>query len=148
MNSLIKKIRVKIILFAIAALLAGCGMQKASESKQPDAGEPDVTEKEGEYRRISALEAQSMMSGEVIILDVRTQEEYDEGHIENAMLIPYELVGSNAEDVFADKDSTILIYCRSGRRSEIAARALIESGYTDVYDFGGILDWTGDVVKD
>ena len=87
-----------------------------------------------------------MMSGDTVILDVRTQEEFDGGHIENSVLLPYDEIREKAESVITDKNRTILIYCRSGRRSEIAARELVDMGYADVYDFGGIIDWTGKIV--
>ena len=97
-----------------------------------------------EYRRISAEKAHEMMSNTVdyILIDVRAREEFAEGHIENAILIPYDEIAQRAEAELKDKNAVILIYCRSGRRSEIAANALVELGYTQVYDFGGINDWT------
>lgn len=88
-----------------------------------------------------------MMGEDVIILDVRTQAEFAEGHIPNALLLPDNEIKQRAEELLPDKEQTILVYCRSGRRSELAAKELIQLGYTNVYDFGGILDWTGDVVK-
>ena len=96
---------------------------------------------ESSYHKISAKEAKEMMdTQEVIIVDVRTQEEYDEGYIENAILIPNETI-NEAPSELPDKDAVVLIYCRSGRRSAIAANDLIKIGYTQVYDFGGINDW-------
>ncbi|NLP23775.1 MAG: rhodanese-like domain-containing protein [Syntrophomonadaceae bacterium] len=99
------------------------------------------------YIKITAQEAQEMMGEDVIILDVRTQAEFAEGHIPNALLLPDNEIKQRAEELLPDKEQTILVYCRSGRRSELAAKELIQLGYTNVYDFGGILDWTGDVVK-
>lgn len=99
------------------------------------------------YIKITAQEAQEMMGEDVIILDVRTQAEFAEGHIPNALLLPDNEIKQRAEELLPDKEQTILVYCRSGRRSELAAKVLIQLGYTNVYDFGGILDWTGDVVK-
>lgn len=95
------------------------------------------------YRNITAEEAKQIMDSETgyIILDVRTQEEYDEGHIPGAIVIPHEAVSERAEDVLTDKNQLILVYCRSGRRSKIAAETLVELGYTNVQEFGGILDW-------
>ena len=98
------------------------------------------------YCKITPEEAEEMMSGAVVILDVRTQDEFDEGHIENAVLLPYDEIAEKAESVLTDKKQIILIYCRAGRRSEIAARELIELGYKRVYDFGGIIDWPGEIV--
>jgi rhodanese-related sulfurtransferase len=100
-----------------------------------------------EYRKISPSQAIEMMDEDSIILDVRTQSEFDEGHIPNAVLLPGDEIAQRADEVLPDKDQTILVYCRSGRRSALAAKELVELGYTNVYDFGGILDWPGDLVK-
>ena len=96
---------------------------------------------------ITAEEAKQIMDTEegYIILDVRTQEEYDEGHIPGAILIPYTQIAEKAEEVLTDKDQLILVYCRSGRRSKIAAEALVELGYTNIKEFGGIIDWPYEV---
>lgn len=96
---------------------------------------------ESAYHKISAKEAKEMMdTQDVIIVDVRTQEEYDEGYIENAILIPNESI-ENAPSELPDKDAIILVYCRSGKRSKEAANKLVDLGYTNIYDFGGIIDW-------
>lgn len=102
------------------------------------------------YERLTAEEAKTMMDkGMVdIILDVRTQEEYESGYIEGAILLPDSEIKEQAEVVLQDKDATILIYCRSGRRSESAARELLAMGYNQVYDFGGIVDWPYGTVKE
>lgn len=103
----------------------------------------------GAYRKITAEQAYEMMNmQEVTIVDVRTQSEYDEGHIQNAVLIPNETIGSEPPANLPDKNAIILVYCRSGRRSEEAARKLVNLGYVSVYDFGGINDWTYDTVTD
>ena len=101
------------------------------------------------YRQISQSEAKKMMETEkdFIILDVRTQEEFDEKHIENAILIPDYEIEQKAEKMLPDKDRLILVYCRSGRRSKIAADELVKLGYTNVKEFGGIIDWTYETVK-
>lgn len=95
------------------------------------------------YSKISSNEAKEMMDddSDIIILDVRSQEEYDSGHIEGAILIPDGQISEDAESVLTDKDAKILVYCRSGRRSESASKTLVELGYSNVYDFGGINDW-------
>ena len=92
---------------------------------------------------ITAEEAKEIMDTEegYIILDVRTQEEYDQGHIPGAILIPDTEIETKAEEVLTDKDQLILVYCRSGRRSKIAAEALVELGYTNIKEFGGIIEW-------
>ena len=99
------------------------------------------------YVNITAEEAKQIMDSEegYIILDVREQDEYDAGHIPEAILIPYTQIGEKAEDVLTDKDQMILVYCRSGRRSKLAAEALVELGYTNIKEFGGIIDWPYEV---
>ena len=95
------------------------------------------------YVNITAEEAKRIMDSEegYIILDVRTQEEFDQGHIPGAILISHEEIAEKAEDVLTDKNQLILVYCRSGRRSKIAAEALVELGYSNIKEFGGIIDW-------
>ena len=108
-----------------------------------------ITEKGGKtvYTEISQEEAKNIMDSdkEYIILDVREQEEYDEGHIPGAKLIPYTEIDNKAEEMLPDKDALILVYCRSGRRSKIASKALSNLGYTNVKEFGGIIDWPYEV---
>ena len=101
------------------------------------------------YEQITAENAKKIMdSGEEhIILDTREQEEFDEGHIPGAILIPYTEIENKAEEMLPDKDKLILVYCRSGRRSKIAAESLAKLGYTNVKEFGGIIDWPYDIVK-
>ena len=98
---------------------------------------------EAVYVNITAEEAKKIMDAEegYVILDVRTQEEYDQGHIPGAILIPDTEVEVTAEDVLTDKDQLILVYCRSGRRSKLASEILVELGYTNIKEFGGIIDW-------
>lgn len=101
------------------------------------------------YEQISGAEAKALMDSEsgYIIIDARTQEEYDQGHIPGAIMIPeYEIAG-RAEKELPDKDQLILVYCRSGRRSKIAAEELVKLGYTNVKEFGGIIDWEYEIVK-
>ena len=101
------------------------------------------------YDQISGAEAKALMDSEsgYIILDVREQYEYDEGHIPGAILIPYGEIADRAEKELPDKDQLILVYCRSGRRSKIAAEELVKLGYTNVKEFGGIIDWEYEIVK-
>ena len=82
-----------------------------------------------------------------VLLDVRTQEEFDAGHIPTAILLPYDEINLKAATVLPDKEKEIVVYCRSGRRSAIAKKALVELGYKDVKDFGGISRWQGELVK-
>ena len=101
------------------------------------------------YEQITPQEAKKIMdSGEEhIVLDTREQDEFDEGHIAGAILIPYTEIENKAEDMLPDKDKLILVYCRSGRRSKIAAESLSKIGYTNVKEFGGIIDWPYEVEK-
>lgn len=113
-------------------------------------GEKTITaDMENSYQQISQETAKQMMDEQtVIILDVREQDEYDSGHIIDAVLLP---VGTIDEDraaaVIPEKDSIVLVYCRSGNRSKTASAALVELGYTQVYEFGGINDWPYDIEK-
>ena len=97
--------------------------------------------------KITAEEAKQIMdsSENFVILDVRTDEEYAEGHIPNAILIPDYEIEEKAEAILTDKNQTILVYCRSGNRSKSASEILARLGYTDVREFGGINDWPYEV---
>ena len=101
------------------------------------------------YEQISAEEAKSLMDTEkaYIIIDARTESEFAEGHIEGAILIPEYEIAERAEKELPDKDALILVYCRSGRRSKIASEELVKLGYTNVKEFGGIIDWPYETVK-
>lgn len=101
------------------------------------------------YEQITPEQAKTLMDTEkeYVILDARTAAEFAEGHIENAILIPEYEIAARAERELPDKDALILVYCRSGRRSKIASEELVKLGYTNVKEFGGILDWPYDVVK-
>ena len=108
-----------------------------------------IKENKVEYKKITADEAKQMMDTEkdIIILDVRTKEEFVAGYIKNAILIPDTEIEKSAPEKLTNKNAKILVYCRSGRRSAIAANKLIEMGYTNVLDFGGIIDWKYETVK-
>ena len=110
-------------------------------------GQDTENDRELTYMNITAEEAKQIMDTEegYIILDVREQDEYDAGHNPGAILIPYTQIEAQAEDQLTDKDQLILVYCRSGRRSKIAADAIAELGYTNIKEFGGILDWPYEV---
>ena len=101
------------------------------------------------YEQISGAEAKALMDSEsgYIIIDARTQSEFDEGHIPGAILIPEYEIAERAESELPDKNQLILVYCRSGRRSKIAAEELVKLGYTNVKEFGGIIDWEYEIVK-
>ena len=101
------------------------------------------------YQQITAEEAKTIMDTEngYIIIDARTEEEFAEGHIENAILIPEYEIANHAEKELTDKEQLILVYCRSGRRSKIASEELVKLGYSNVKEFGGIIDWPYEIVK-
>ena len=137
----------QILLFAALAaslaLLAGCALSKTKKDTSED-----PTDKAA-YHKISVEEAYEMMaSQEVVVVDVRTREEHESGHIENAVLVPNESIGSEMPEALPDKEATLLIYCRSGRRSKEAAQKLLSLGYQNVYDFGGVIDWPYELVKE
>lgn len=101
------------------------------------------------YKSVSSQEAKELMDTEdsYVILDVRTEEEYEQGHIKNAVLIPDYEVETRAEKELPDKDQLIMVYCRSGRRSKIASDILVSLGYTNIVEFGGIIDWEYEIEK-
>ena len=123
-----------VFLLLAVMMLTACG-----QDKENDQG--------AVYVNITAEEAKQIMDTEegYIILDVRTQEEYDQGHIPGAIVISHEEIAEKAEKMLTDKDQLILVYCRSGRRSKIAAETLVELGYTNIKEFGGIIDWPYEV---
>ena len=102
------------------------------------------------YRHISSDETRKLMETEesYIIVDVRTQKEFAEGHIPNAICIPNEAIAHEPPALLPDKNQIILVYCRSGRRSKEAAQNLTNMGYTNIIEFGGIIDWHGEIVRD
>ena len=106
-------------------------------------------EKSSTYEQITAEQAKTIMDTEkdYVIIDARTEEEFAEGHIENAILIPEYEIANRAEKELPDKEQLILVYCRSGRRSKIASEELVKLGYTNVKEFGGIIDWPYETVK-
>ena len=106
-------------------------------------GQQNKESQEVKYMNITAQEAKEIMDTQegYVILDTRTQEEYDQGHIPGAVLIPYDEVLQKAETILTDKNQLILVYCRSGRRSKLASEDLIKLGYTNIKEFGGIIDW-------
>lgn len=141
-----------LIFLAFCLILTACANTKTAEVHNGNGVTAKITENEGKeqmYKNISAEEAKKIMDTEenYIILDVREQDEFDEGHIPNAVLIPYTEIKNQAAEKLPDKDSPILVYCRSGRRSKIAAESLAELGYGNVKEFGGIIDWKYETVK-
>ena len=109
----------------------------------------DANGKSSTYEQITAEQAKTIMDTEkdYVIIDARTEEEFAEGHIKNAILIPEYEIKDRAEKELPDKEQLILVYCRSGRRSKIASEELVKLGYTNVKEFGGIIDWPYKTVK-
>ena len=120
----------RIVLFLLGMIIFG-GCKKKEE------------EAVSSYIHISQEEAKRIMDEEddIVILDVRTKEEYDGGHIKDAICIPNETIDEKVSETLKDKNQKILVYCRSGRRSVQAAEKLVALGYTKIYEFGGIIDW-------
>ena len=102
------------------------------------------------FRKIDAEEAARIMQEETgyLILDVRTEAEYESGHIPGAICVPNETIGKEPPEALPEKDQLILVYCRSGNRSKQAAKKLAALGYTDIREFGGINTWAGEIVTD
>ena len=130
--------RIILLSVLLLALLCGCAPQNEGEIEEMT------------YIQITMDKAVEMMESEsnYIILDVRTFEEYNERHIPGAICVPNESIGTEPIDELPQKDQLILIYCRSGRRSKEAAEKLAAMGYSNIYEFGGILDWTGETVSE
>ena len=118
------------LITAVVIVLSACGSSSDSNAA---------------YTQLSQDETISMMeeNSDYVILDVRTQEEYDEGHIPDAICIPNETIGGKQPEELRDLDQMIFVYCRSGRRSKEASQKLVDMGYTRVYEFGGIDTWAG-----
>lgn len=134
-----KKLLVLVLLPLMLVLFASCTQ-----------AEKENTQETTDYLNISAQEAKKIMDSETgyVILDVRTEEEFAEGHIPGAILIPDYEIESKAEQILTDKNQLILVYCRSGRRSKNASAALVSLGYTNIREFGGIIDWPYETVSD
>ena len=143
----------KLILFIMVlclGVLSGCvGQNNTKETENKTESEATTMVQDTGYEQITGAQAKKLMDteGDYIIIDARTTEEFDEGHIEGAILIPEYEIAERAEDELPRKDQLILVYCRSGRRSKIAAEALVDLGYTNVKELGGIIDWEYDIVK-
>lgn len=124
------------VLASTLLLLAGCGSKNSNAENNS-------------YRQIDMEEAEKIMQEEkdYIILDVRTPEEYEEGHIPHAINIPNETISTKDISELSNKNQLILVYCRSGNRSKQAASKLSKLGYTNIVEFGGIIDWKGEIEK-
>ena len=138
-----------VLMFAV--MLTACVTETAENNSISVSESAETTEDTVlTYEQISAEDAKKLMDTEAdfIIVDARTTEEFAEGHIPDAVLIPEYEIADRAPSELPDKEQLILVYCRSGRRSKIASQALVELGYTNVKEFGGIIDWPYDVVTD
>lgn len=139
-----------IILIAFIFILSSCttNVDDTNDAKTT-AKVTNNTSNELGFSIIKADRAKELMDSneEYFLLDVRTQYEFDEAHIEGAVLIPYTEIEEKKESLPIDKDTLILIYCRTGRRSNIAAKTLVSLGYTNIYDFGGITAWPFETVS-
>lgn len=128
-------------IITMASLITGCAAKNQKTQ--------ETTAMTGTYQQITQDEAKRIMDtrDDYIIVDARDQYEYDEGHIKDAIVIPYTDIEDLAEQKLPNKEQLILVYCRSGRRSKIAAQSLADMGYTNVKEFGGIIDWQYGVEK-
>lgn len=132
---------VLIMVISIMFVLGGC--KNSSEKNQ-------TLEQTDAIHKITAEQAKKIMdeNTDIIVLDVRTKEEYNEGHIEGAILIPNEDINDTQPEQLPELNKQILLYCRTGNRSGQASEKLSKIGYTNIYDFGGIQDWPYDIVKE
>ena len=137
----------------MSMMITACGGNQENttenNSLQNNENNTDTQQIEAAYECISQEEAHALMEDgtDCIILDVRTQEEYDEKHILNAICIPNETIGTEPPAELPDKEQLILVYCRSGNRSKQASEKLAAMGYTNIKEFGGINTWTGATVS-
>ena len=140
------RLEIKMLKAIIEAIMILVMMLSGCTASGKDDG---VDTSQAVYTQITQEKAKEMMKADDghVIVDVRRQDEYDEGHIPGAILIPNESIEDTRPDALPDLEQIILVYCRSGRRSKEAAQKLADMGYKNVYEFGGIIDWTGDVVK-
>jgi rhodanese-related sulfurtransferase len=134
--------KIMFIILIIASLL----MISCNNSEQS----VDENETEGKVMMISPEEAKENLDedSEIVLLDVRTPGEYESGHIEDAVLLPLDQLNEKASEVIPDQEKTYYVYCRSGNRSATAAQLLVDMGYENIYDLGGIIDWPYDTVKE
>ncbi len=153
-----KKSLMMIVVLAVALILTACSPQNNKPKQNGISDQANQTQGETAvkdsptpltYTQIDAQQAKTMMDSEenFILLDVRTQGEFEGGHIPGAQLLPNETIGAAAPEELPDKEQLILIYCRSGNRSKQAAQKLVNLGYTNIYEFGGINSWPYDLVK-
>ena len=135
----------------LCMIFAACGQAKSDSQTTGGKNQSNAegSTQEVTYEQISLNEAKQLMKDEegYIILDVRTKEEFAEGHIPGAIYVPNETISDEMPEELPEKDQLILIYCRSGNRSKQASKKLAELGYTNIKEFGGIIDWDGEIEK-
>jgi rhodanese-related sulfurtransferase len=139
-----KKIIYFVVFILLLGVFSGCSNPNVVNNKEDSA-----SSKAASFSKINPEEAKKRLSNEqgIILLDVRTKEEYDTGHIKDAMLIPVDNLEEDALKNLKDKEAPIFVYCRSGNRSISAANILVELGYKNVYNLGGLRDWPYEVIK-
>ena len=137
-----KGIIILMLLVLTASIYTGCTAKPSGGSSQSEQ-EGDKNTVKAEYHKISQDEAKKRMDEHenIVIVDVRQENEYKEGHIKDAVLVPLDTIGDEKPEALPDLNQEILVYCRSGKRSEQASRKLVALGYTNIYDFGGINTW-------
>ena len=147
----IRAFRNTAIAILLALVLGGCAGGTGTANSEPAAETKTEAEaSSGSYQQITQEEAKAMREeqSDYLIVDVRRPDEFAEGHIAGAINVPNETIGEEAAEALPDKDQYLFIYCRSGRRSKEASQVLADLGYTNVYEFGGIIDWTGEIETD
>ena len=146
---IISKIIAVLLIITTALIICACAKNTA-DNTATQAQTEQATQTAAGYKQISSDEGAELIKTEkdFIILDVRTKEEYASGHIPNAICVPNESIGTSDIPELPDKSQLILVYCRSGRRSKEAAQKLADMGYTNIVEFGGIIDWKGETVTD
>lgn len=128
-----------ILCMTFICILSGCGNADSVQNTEQKSGYKQVSMEEG----LELMEADS----DYILLDVRRDDEFEEGHIPRAINIPNESIGTEEIAELQDKNQTIYVYCRSGNRSKQASQKLVDLGYTNVIEFGGIIDYSGEIDK-
>lgn len=142
----------KLLMLVFAAALAISAVCFAQEQPAADGAAQPAQTQAAAYKTLTPQQAKERMeqNPQAVVLDVRTQEEYDAGHLPNAVLLPVDLIEAKSPEVtkvLPDKDAEIMVYCRSGKRAHRASQALADMGYTNVEHIGGIMDWPYEVVK-
>ncbi|WP_097028474.1 rhodanese-like domain-containing protein [Clostridium peptidivorans] len=146
MSKRLKSVNIIYLISAILliGLISGCSSKNSKATK-----ESSTSSEKASFNNITPEEANKRLESEkgIILLDVRTKEEYESGHIKGSMLIPVDNLKAEAENKLKDKDSPIFVYCRSGNRSVTAANILVNLGYKNVHNLGGINNWPYEVVR-